>query len=135
MRRFAAILLPILFLSTTLAFASDWHTGKLTDTEKQEVPSGSSTTTYNQDRYKDGSRSGTAHTTSDTDTYQVFTIETPTKTYVVRQKLNFPWSKPANITLGEEVKFTVSGNKMTILDDDNKQQKATIVKSSVTKSH
>lgn len=135
MKRFAAILLPLLFLCTTLALASDWHTGKLTDTEKQEVPSGSSTTTYNQDRYKDGSRSGTAHTTSDTDTYQVFTIETPTKTYVVRQKLNFPWSKPANITLGEDVKFTVSGNKMTILDDDNKQQKATIVKSSVTKSH
>lgn len=134
MRRFAANLLPILFLSTTLAFASDWHTGKLTDTEKQEVPSGS-TTTYNQDRNKDGSRSGTAHTTAETDTYQVFTIETPTKTYVVRQKLNFPWSKPANIALGEEVKFSVSGNKMTILDDDNKVQKATIVKASVTPSH
>lgn len=134
MRRLAATLLPIVFLSTTLAFASDWHTGKLTDTEKQEVPSGS-TTTYNQDRNSNGSRSGTAHTTADTDTYQVFTIETPSKTYVVRQKLNFPWSKPANITLGEDVKFTISGNKMTILDDDNKQQKATIVKSSVTRSH
>src|SRR5215469_1154475 len=134
MRRLAAMLLPILFLSTILAFAADWHTGKLTDTEKQEVPSGS-TTTYNQDRNKDGSRNGTAHTTAETDTYQVFTIETPTKTYVVRQKLNFPWSKPANITLGEEVKFTVSGNKMTILDDDQKVQKATIVKASVTPSH
>jgi hypothetical protein len=135
MKRLAAILLPTILLSTTLAFASDWHTGKLTDTEKQEVPSGSSTTTYNQDRNRNGSRSGTVHTTDDTDTYQVFTIETHTKTYVVRQKLNFPWSKPANITLGEDVKFTITGNKMTILDDDNKQQKATIVKSSLAQHH
>jgi hypothetical protein len=134
MRRLAAILLPILFLGTTLAFAADWHTGKLTDTEKQEVPSGS-TTHYNTDRNKDGSRSGTAHTTAETDTYQVFTIETHTRTYVVREKLNFPWSKPANITLGEEVKFMVSGNKMTILDDDQKQHKASIVKSSLTQAH
>jgi hypothetical protein len=28
--------------------------------------------------------------------------------------------------------FTVQGNKMTILDDDQKQHKATIVKASVT---
>ena len=135
MKRLSAILLPTILLSTTFAFASNWHTGKLTDTEKQEVPSGSSTTTYNQDRNRYGNRSGTVHTTDDTDTYQVFTIETHTKTYVVRQKLNFPWSKPANITLGEDVKFTITGNKMTILDDDNKQQKATIVKSSLTQHH
>jgi hypothetical protein len=77
----------------------------------------------------------TAHTAQDTDTYQVFTIQTPTKTYIVRQKLNFPWSKPANIALGEDVKFTIQGNKMTILDDDQKQQKATIVKASITPSH
>jgi hypothetical protein len=135
MKRLAAILLPTVLLSTTLASASSWHTGKLMDTEKQEVPSGSSTTTYNQDRDKRGNRSGTVHTTDDTDTYQVFTIETHTRTYVVRQKLNFPWSKPANIALGEDVKFTVTGSKMTILDDDNKQQKATIVKASVTQAH
>ena len=133
--RFAAAFVPALLLSTTLAFAADWHTGKLMDSEKQEVNAGS-TTTYNTDgKNKNNgkySEDTTAHTTQDTDTYQVFTIQTPTKTYVVRQKLNFPWSKPANIALGEEVKFTVQGNKMTILDDDQKQQKATVVKASVT---
>ena len=132
--RFAAAFLPALLLTTTLAFASTWQTGKLVDTEKQEVPTGS-TTTYNTDaKAKNGrySENTTAHSTDDTDTYQVFTIQTPTKTYTVRQKLNFPWSKPANITLGEDVKFTVQGNKMTILDDDQKQQKATIVKASLT---
>lgn len=133
--RLAATLLPTLLL--TSALAADWHTGKLMDSEKQEVPTGS-TTTYNTDaQAKNGkySQNTTAHSTQDTDTYQVFTIQTPTKTYIVRQKLNFPWSKPANIALGEEVKFTIQGNKMTILDDDQKQHKTSIVKASVTQHH
>lgn len=135
--RLTIALLPTLLLFTTLALADSWHTGKLMDTEKQEVPTGS-TTHYNTDaQAKNGkySQNSTAHTTDNTDTYQVFTIETPTKTYVVREKLNFPWSKPANIALGEEVKFMVQGNKMTILDDDQKQHKASIVKASVTQHH
>src|SRR5580698_3580285 len=134
--RLISALLPALLLSTILAFASDWHTGKLMDTEKQEVPTGS-TTTYNTDaKAKNGSYSQntTAHSTDNTDTYQVFTIQTPTKTYVVREKLNFPWSKPANIALGEDIKFMVQGNKMTILDDDQKQHKVSIVKASVTQT-
>jgi hypothetical protein len=135
--RLASTLLPTLLLTTTLAVANSWQTGKLIDTEKQEVPTGS-TTTYNTDaNAKDGkySRNTTAHTTDNTDTYQVFTIETPTKTYIVREKLNFPWSKPANIALGEQVKFTVQGNRLTILDDDQKQHKTSIVKASVTQPH
>ena len=135
--RLTSALLPALLLTTTLALANSWQTGKLTDTEKQEVPTGS-TTTYNTDaNAKDGkySRNTTAHTTDNTDTYQVFTIETPTKTYIVREKLNFPWSKPANIGLGEEVKFTIQGNRLTILDDDQKQHKTSIVKASVTQHH
>src|ERR1700761_5792838 len=136
MRSIPSALLPVLLLTSTLAFAADWHTGKLMDSEKQEVNTGS-TTTYNTDsQAKDGkySQNTTANKVDNTDTYQVFTIQTPTRTYVVRQKLNFPWSKPANIALGEDVKFTVQGNKMTILDDDQKQQKATVVKASVTQS-
>jgi hypothetical protein len=54
---------------------------------------------------------------------------------MVREKLNFPWSKPANIALGEPVKFTVQGNRLTILDDDQKQHKTSIVKASVTHPH
>jgi hypothetical protein len=136
--RSAVALLSALLLTSTLAFANSWQTGKLMDTEKQEVPTGS-TTTYNSDGQAKNngkySQNTTAHTTDNTDSYQVFTIQTPAKTYVVREKLNFPWSKPANITLGEEVKFTVQGNKMTILDDDQKQHKASIVKASVTQPH
>jgi hypothetical protein len=135
--RLTSALLSALLLTTTVALANSWQTGKLMDTEKQEVPTGS-TTHYNTDaQAKNGkySQNTTAHTTDETDTYQVFTIETPTKTYIVREKLNFPWSKPANIALVENVKFMVQGNKMTILDDDQKQHKASIVKASVTQSH
>jgi hypothetical protein len=136
--RLTSTLLPALLLTTTLALANSWQTGKLTDTEKQEVPTGS-TTTYNSDGQAKNngkySQNTTAHTTDNTDTYQVFTIETPTKTYIVREKLNFPWSKPANIALGEQVKFTVQGNRLTILDDDQKQHKTSIVKASVTQTH
>jgi hypothetical protein len=135
--RLTSTLLPALLLTTSFALANSWHTGKLMDTEKQEVPTGS-TTTYNTDaQAKNGkySQNSTAHTTENTDTYQVYTIETPTRTYIAREKLNFPWSKPANITLGEDVKFTVQGNRLTILDDDQKQHKATIVKASVNQSH
>ena len=138
MRRIPSALLSALLLTSTLALAAEWHTGKLMDSEKQEVNTGS-TTTYNTDaeakRNGKYSQNTTANKVENTDTYQLFTIQTPTKTYVVRQKLNFPWSKPANITLGEDVKFTIAGNKMTILDNDNKQQKATIVKSSLTQHH
>lgn len=130
-------LIAVILLTSSMAFAAtQWHTGKLVDTEKQQVPTGS-TTTYNTDanaRNGHYSQNSTAHTNDETDTYQVFTIQTPTKTYIVRQKLNFPWSKPANIGLGEEVRFTVQGNKMIILDDDQKQQKATVVKASLSQA-
>jgi hypothetical protein len=135
--RFASTLLSALLLASTTALANSWQTGKLMDTEKQEVNTGS-TTTYNSDaQAKNGrySENGTAHTMDNTDTYQVYTIQTAARTYIAREKLNFPWSKPANITLGEEVKFTVQGNKLTILDDDQKQHKATIVKASITQPH
>src|SRR5215471_15833370 len=100
MKKLSALLTALL-LNSTLALAAEWQTGKLTDSEKQEIHTGS-TTTYNTDKNKDGSKNGSAHTTDDTDTYQVFTIQTQAKTYVVREKLNFPWSKPANITVGED---------------------------------
>ncbi|HEY2040952.1 MAG TPA: hypothetical protein VGG95_14875 [Edaphobacter sp.] len=129
-RVFARILSVLLFTSSLFAFGQQWMTGKLVDTERQEVHSGS-TTTYNSDsKKKNGnySENGTSRTTDDTDVYQVFTLQTADRTYVVRQKLNFPWSKPANITVGEDVKFTVQGNKVVILDNDQKQQKASVVK-------
>lgn len=95
--RFTSTLLPTLLLTTTLALANSWQTGKLIDTEKQEVPTGS-TTTYNTDaNAKNGkySQNSTAHTTDNTDTYQVFTIETPTRTYIKANRVEYPRQKRA----------------------------------------
>jgi len=41
------------------------------------------------------------------------------------------WSKSANVTVGEAVKFFPEKNKIYILDDDGKEHKATIVKVSM----
>ncbi len=119
------------------AAARQWQSGKLLDTEQQKVHEGS-TTTYNTDsqskRKKDGtdySRHTTANTTDNIDTYEIYTIRGPEKTYIAREKLLFPWSKPANVTVGGEVKYAVDGRKLYIFDEDNKEHKASIVKTSM----
>jgi len=128
-----------IFLISAVAFgaARQWHSGKLLDTEQQKVKDGS-TTTYNTDgqvKNKNGkagySENTTATTTDNIDTYEVYTIQGPEKTYIAREKLLFPWSKPANITVGAEVKYAIDGRKLIILDDDNKEHKASIVKTSM----
>jgi len=136
------ILLFTIFFSGTAAFAAaaarQWQTGKLLDTEQQKVKEGS-TTTYNTDGQAksksngktDYSQNTTATTTDNIDTYEVYTIQGPDKTYIAREKLNFPWSKPANVTVGDHVKFAVEGRKLYILDDDQKEHRASIVKTSL----
>ena len=99
MRRMPSALLPALLLTSTLALAANWHTGKLMDSEKQEVPTGS-TTTYNTDsQAKDGkySQNTTANKVENTDTYQVFTIQTPTKPTSSAKNSTFPGPSPPTL--------------------------------------
>jgi hypothetical protein len=123
----------------TMAFAAsrEWQSGKLLDTEQQKVTEGS-TTHYNTDAQKktkngktDYSRNTTATTTDNTDTYEIYTIEGREKTYIAREKLLFPWSKPANVTVGAELKYAIDGRKLIIFDEDQKEHKASIVKTSL----
>lgn len=132
----------VVFLATTFAFAAarQWQNGKLLDTEQQKVKEGS-TTTYNTDgqvKNKNGktgySENTTATTSDNIDTYEVYTIRGPEKTYIAREKLLFPWSKPANVTVGAELKYAIDGRKLIILDEDNKEHKASIVKTSMNHS-
>lgn len=131
-----------MFLAGTMAFAAarQWHNGKLLDTEQQKVQEGS-TTTYNTNshaKHKDGksdySRTTTATTNDNIDTYEVYTIQGPEKTYIAREKLLFPWSKSANVTVGAELKYAIEGRKLYILDESNKEHKASIVKTSMNKA-
>lgn len=134
--------IAVFLVSAMAAFGAtrQWQNGKVVDTEQQKVKEGS-TTTYNTDgqaKNKNGkvgySQNTTANTTDNIDTYEVYTIEGPEKTYVAREKLLFPWSKPANVTVGGEVKYAVDGRKLVILDEDHKEHKASIVKTSMNKA-
>ncbi len=135
-RVFAAILLV-----STIALAAtsrQWHSGKLLDTERETIKDGSIThyTTDGQAKSRsngktDYSQNTTAHTMDNTDTYEVYTIEGPDRTYIAREKLNFPWSKPANVTVGADLKFVTEGRKLIILDEDGKEHKASIVKTTL----
>jgi hypothetical protein len=132
-----------IFASSTVASgaARDWQSGKLLDTEQQKVKEGS-TTTYNTDGQAKDKKNGktdysqntTATTTDNIDTYEVYTIQGPDKTYIAREKLLFPWSKPANVTVGAELKYAIDGRKLYILDDGKKEHKASIVKTSLNQT-
>jgi hypothetical protein len=142
MRRigYASTLVVALLLATTTAFAADrqWQTGKLLDTEQEKIKDGSFTH-YNTDgRAKnknngktDYSENTTATTTDNIDTFEVYTIQAADKTYIAREKLLFPWSKPASVTVGADIKFVIDGRKLIILGDDQKEHKASIVKTSL----
>jgi hypothetical protein len=127
------------FLVSAVSFGATrhWQSGKLLDTEQQKVKEGTVTTyhTDGQVKNKNGksgySENTTAHTADNIDTYEVYTIQGPEKTYVAREKLLFPWSKPANVTVGSEIRYAIDGRKLVILDEDHKEHKASIVKTSL----
>lgn len=121
------------------AFAADatkaWQSGTLNETEQIKVRQGATHTSNTDGTAKakgndkvDYSQTTTTTTSDDYDTFQVYTIQGDSKTYVARERLLFPWSKPANVTVGEKVKFSVNKNTLLILDDDGKQHKAGITK-------
>ena len=115
----------------------NWKSGVLTSTEQQKVNEGSTTTTNRDGQVKDKgnktdySSSSTSTTSDNVETYQIYTIESDKVVYVASEHLLFPWSKPANVNVGEDVKYVVEKGKIIILDDDKKEHKATIVKTSM----
>lgn len=129
-----AILFVLLVVPIFAATARDWHTGTLLETEQQKVPSGtianSNTDVTAKDKGDKTQYSGntTTTTTQDYDTFQIYTVEGNSKVYTAKEQLLFPWSKPANITVGEKVKYVVDKNKMYLLDDDGKEHKAKLTK-------
>jgi len=128
------LLSAVLVGQTFAATARDWHEGTLLETEQEKIPSGA---TYNSST--DGSakpkgdktkysENTTTTATQDYDTFQLYTIQGHGKVYTASERLLFPWSKPANVTVGEKVKYVVEKNKLYLLDDDGKEHKASIKK-------
>jgi len=136
----AGSLLVALALCTSGADISrEWKSGTLFETEKQQVLTGSTKRTNKDGTIKDeGRKTDYSQTTTSTntdnyDTFQVYTIQGDTKTYIARERLLFPWSKPANVSVGEKVKYVVQKNTLYLLDEDGKQHKAGISKVSMNR--
>jgi hypothetical protein len=114
-----------------------WQTGTLVETEKIQVPTGTTKNTTsdgaikNKGNKQDYSVNSTSTTTQDYDTYQNYTIDDGKKIYVVRERLFFPWSKPADTTVGDQVKFAVEKGKVYLAGGDGKEHKASVVKVSL----
>jgi hypothetical protein len=124
-------------VNTKAADNFKWQHGTLTATERQKIKEGS-TITHNTDASakdrgnKTDYSSNTTTTKSDNyEDYQVYTIETGKVVYVASERLLFPWSKAADIELGDPVQFAVKGGKLYILDSSGKQHKATLTKTSL----
>jgi hypothetical protein len=134
--------LAILLCLVTVAVVAkaddrNWQTGTLMASQKQQVPAGSTavTTTDGSENNRGDYSQNTIKTKSDDyDTYQVFTIQSGNITYVVREHLFFPWSKPADLTLGKPVRFALDNNSMYLLDSDGKEHKVSIVKTALAGS-
>lgn len=128
------LLCVLLAIPAFAATARDWHTGTLMETEQEKVPAGtishSNTDVTAKDKGDKTQYSGnrTTTTTQDYDTFQVYTVEGHNKVYTAREQLLFPWSKPANVTVGEKVKYVIDKNRMYLLDDDGKEHKAKVTK-------
>jgi hypothetical protein len=135
------LFVAVLLLIAPGAFAADnshhWQSGTLLESEKQQVRQGTTRTTNTEGSAKnkgnktDYSQTTTSTSSDDYDNFQVYTIEGDAKTYIARERLLFPWSKPASVTVGEKVKYAVKKNTLYLLDDDGKQHKAGISKVSV----
>lgn len=141
MRKELRVLTCLLLGCAALVFAADrqrnWQTGTLLETEKQQVRQGSTRTTNSDIDAKDKkgktqySGTTTSTETENYDNFQVYTIDAGGTTYVAREKLLFPWSKPAATTVGSKVQFAVEKNTLYVLGEDGKQHKAGIMKASM----
>jgi hypothetical protein len=115
----------------------NWQSGTLLEMEKQEEVQGATKTVNtdgtakNKGNKTDYSETTTSTTTEDRNVFQVYTIKTDAKTYVVRERLLFPWSKPANVTVGGPAKYAIEKNTMYLLDEDGRQHRAAVRKVSM----
>ena len=123
------------------AAARSWQSGTLIETEQSKVREGNTKNSNTQGTVKDRgdkadySQNTTTTTTDNYETYQTYTIKGEQKTYQAREHLLFPWSKPANVTVVDVVKFAVDKSKLYLLDEDGKEHKTTVVKVSLNAAH
>ena len=135
--KISAVLLLLALTPLAMAGSRHWKSGTLTATEQQKVAEGSTQSTNSDATYKnkgnriDSSQNTTTTTSDNMETYQTYTIDAGNKIIIAKEHLLFPWSKPANVNVGEPVKYVVERGKLIMLDDDGKEHKASVVSSSM----
>jgi hypothetical protein len=133
--RLRTVALALCLLGTLAAVAADrnWQIGTVTAMERQRIREGSTITSNSDGSSKDRgnrtdySQNSTTTKTDNYENYQVYTIQSGDTVYSASEHLLFPWSKPANVTLGKPMKFAIEKGSMYLLDEDGKQHKASIV--------
>jgi hypothetical protein len=130
LRKILTLCLVLTLVVLAKAQNRDWLTGTLLETEQQKVLEGSTSNRTSSGSGNNGnySQDSTTTKTDNYDTYQVFTIGSGQTTYVAREHLFFPWSKPTLTTVGAPVKFAVEKNDLYVMDAEGKQHKMGIVK-------
>lgn len=111
--------------------AREWQEGTLLSVEKTKELDSTTTTTDTEGKVKQGdkySEQSTATKTQNYDYYAVYAIQAGNIVYTARQHLMFDFSKPANVTLGEKLKYAVEKDKLYMVDDNGKEFSAKIVK-------
>jgi hypothetical protein len=112
----------------------DWQTGKVLDSERNRYFAGTvgsaNTTGTAQANGNYGTYQG--NTTSSQRAvyrvYETFFIEGETYAYVAQERLQWRWSKPANLTVNGPVKYAVEKRKLFVIDEDGKEHEMEILK-------
>jgi hypothetical protein len=117
--------------------ARDWQSGRLFSMEKTRELESTTTTTNTEGKVKNNNKGdkysaqSTSTETPNYDNYVTYTVEAGEFTYTAKQHLLFPWSKPANVAVGGQLKYAVEKDKLYLLDDDGKESSAKILKKAV----
>lgn len=109
----------------------NWQEGVLLSVEKTKELDSTTTTTDTEGKVKPGdkySEQSTSTKNQNYDYYAIYAVQAGDIIYTARQHLLFSFSKPANIALGEKLKYAVEKDKLYMLDDDGKEFSAKVVK-------
>ena len=143
-RKITIAMLFVLVASTAWSQSKNtrnWQTGRLLSQEKTHELESTTSTTNTEGNIKSTSKGdkyssqSTKTETQNYDDFEVYEIEAGGFHYTVKQRLPFPWSKPANIAIGSEFKYAIEKSKMYLLDDDGKENSGRIVKKAVAAAH
>ena len=64
----------------------------------------------------------TSTSTDNYETYQTYIIDAGNKIIIAKEHLLFPWSKPANVNVGEPVKYVGKEHKASVVSSSMKSE-------------